>query len=170
MAKSHVADLRLVIDGWTEGYRELTEAFIGLPDEDVWRRPHPTLLSIGELAGHIAYWDAVWITGSGPNSDLGDLPITSPLIDSAFRYFTTSVEAPVQLELGAQAVLAEVVRVQSAARDVVLKLNPDSEDKVPWSSTATWGQTLQYRVFHVAYHTGQIYSVRHLFGHETSDN
>jgi len=25
-------------------------------------------------------------------------------------------------------------------------------------------------VFHVAYHTGQAYSVRHLLGHETEDN
>lgn len=39
-----------------EGYYELKFAFEGLADEHVWTRPKPDLLSVGELAGHIAYW------------------------------------------------------------------------------------------------------------------
>ncbi|MEO7717047.1 MAG: hypothetical protein ABIY70_12660 [Capsulimonas sp.] len=37
------------------GYFEAPFAFEGLADENVWKRPAPGLLSVGELAGHIAY-------------------------------------------------------------------------------------------------------------------
>ena len=40
------------------GYYELKIAFEGLADENVWKRPTPGLLSVGELAGHIAFWEA----------------------------------------------------------------------------------------------------------------
>ncbi len=44
-------------------YFEVTEAFKALADENVWKRPSPVLLSVGELAGHIAYWEAVRFAG-----------------------------------------------------------------------------------------------------------
>ncbi|MEA2552859.1 MAG: hypothetical protein QOJ65_1035, partial [Fimbriimonadaceae bacterium] len=53
-----MAKLDQLIKAWDEGQWEFSLAFEGLADEDVWRRPHPQLLSIGELAGHIAFWDA----------------------------------------------------------------------------------------------------------------
>ena len=34
----------------------------------------------------------------------------------------------------------------------------------------TWASYLRYRAFHAAYHAGQAYSVRHIFGHKTTDN
>jgi len=37
------------------GYYEVTFAFGGLEDENVWKRPSNGILSVGELAGHIAY-------------------------------------------------------------------------------------------------------------------
>ncbi|MHB8635760.1 MAG: DinB family protein [Fimbriimonadaceae bacterium] len=163
-------ELNLLIAAWDEGLRELGEAFLRLPDGDVWRRANPKLLSIGELAGHIAYWDAVWISGWGLKPNPADLPIKSPLIDPAFRYYTTNVEEPKQLLLGADEVFGEVSRVHREAKEVVSRLNPDSADQAPGLEGGTWGDLLQYRAFHVAYHTGQIYSVRHLLGHETEDN
>lgn len=165
-----MAELGLLIKAWDEGHRELAEAFIGLQDEDVWTRPHPKLLSVGEIAGHIAHWDAVWIAGSGLKTNLADLPIQGPLIDPSFRYYTTSALSPVQLEMGAKELWAEVDRVHKEARAIVIKAGPDSEDIPPGYEKMTWGGILQYRAFHVAYHTGQIYSVRHLLGHETVDN
>lgn len=42
-----------------QGYYEVTFAFDGLADENVWKRPTPGLLAVGELAGHVAYWEAV---------------------------------------------------------------------------------------------------------------
>lgn len=48
-----------------QGFYEATFAFEGLADENVWKRPSEGLLSVGELAGHIAYWEAVRLTGEG---------------------------------------------------------------------------------------------------------
>jgi len=46
-----------------EGYYEVKVAFEGLADENLWKRPAVGLLSVGELAGHIAYWEAVKLAG-----------------------------------------------------------------------------------------------------------
>src|SRR5205807_8520445 len=53
------------------GHYELKIAFEGLADENVWKRPAEGLLSVGELAGHIAYWEAVRLAGEGGDSDEG---------------------------------------------------------------------------------------------------
>ncbi len=53
------------------------------------------------------------------------------------------------------------------ANATVVGKEKDDPYHVQWE---TWGNLVQYQVFHVAYHTGQIYSVRHLLGHETEDN
>ena len=45
------------------GYFEVQFAFEGLADENVWKRPAAGLISVGELAGHIAYWEAVRLAG-----------------------------------------------------------------------------------------------------------
>ena len=37
-------------------HREFYFVFEGLTDDDLWRRAHPNLLSVGELAGHVSYW------------------------------------------------------------------------------------------------------------------
>jgi len=50
-------------------------------------------------------------------------------------------------------------------------LNPDLESSAPgWPPNQTYGAFLTYAAFHVAYQTGQMYSVRHLLGEETPDN
>lgn len=165
-----MSELDLLVKALDEGHWELSEAFDGLPDEDVWRRPHPRLLSIGEIAGHITYWKALKLIGQEPKPDLADLPIKSPLVDEAFRYYTVNVKEPKKLELGAKEVFDEATRVHNEAKAALMQLKPDLEDKVQGFQQSTWGQILQYQVFHVAYHTGQIYSVRHLLGHETKDN
>src|SRR5438067_1954812 len=69
-----------------EGYYEVKFAFEGLADENVWKRPAAGLLSVGELAGHIAYWEAVKLAGEGrePEPDLAECRVSSPLIDHRF--------------------------------------------------------------------------------------
>ena len=157
-----------LIEAWDEAHREFAIALSGCPDGDLWKRAHPRLLSVGELAGHIAYWQAVWVTGNGNHSpDLGQLPLRSPLVDNAFRYYTGNVEQPTQLELTTAQVLDEVARVHEAAKSAVSGKGKDDSYPGQWR---TWGNLVQYQVFHVAYHTGQAYSVRHLLGHETEDN
>jgi len=166
-----MADIETLIDAWDEAHREFAIALEGLDDKDLWVRPHPRLLSIGELAAHIAYWEGVKSSGLGPKADLEKLDIKSPLIDQVARYYTTNIGEPMQSMLGTKEVLAEVKRIHEHWKAAVAQLNPDGDDPVagfpaPW----TWGAILQYAAFHVAYHTGQAYSVRHIFGHQTEDN
>lgn len=162
---SSVSTLAPLIEAWDESHRELVIALGGLPDGDLWKRAHPRLLSVGELAGHIAYWEAVQTMGGDP-LDLAQLPIQSPLLNEGFRYYTTSVGRPLSLGLGSQEVLQEVKRIHAAAKAAIDGKGKDD----PHPKWGTWGNLVQYQVFHVAYHTGQVYSVRHLLGHETEDN
>lgn len=157
-----------LLEAWDEAHREFAISLNGLSDADLWMRPHPRLLSVGELAGHVAYWQAVWTMGGGDHqADLATLPIESPLLDPAFRYYRGSVEHPTERSLGTQELAAEVMRVHEAAKAAVANFEKDTAYPGQWG---TWGNLVQYQAFHVAYHTGQIYSVRHLMGHETEDN
>lgn len=157
-----------LLEAWDSGHWEFTLAFEGLSDEDLWRRTDPRLLSLGELAGHVAYWQAVWIHGDGNDRpDLASLPVRSPLVDHAFRYYSGTVDSPTQLDLGVEQVLEEVKKVHETAKAALVGKAFDEAHPGQWG---TWGKLVEYQVFHVAYHTGQAYSVRHLMGHETTDN
>ncbi len=81
------------------GYFEIGEAFKGLSDGNVWKRPADGLLSVGELAGHIAYWEAVRLAAEsvehvslegeeGEMPELHRLKVKSVLIDQRFSYHT----------------------------------------------------------------------------------
>lgn len=167
-----MASLDVVISAWEEAHWEFSLAFEGLPDEDVWKRPHPNLLSIGELAGHVAFWEAVRFVGPGQTNqpDMEMIGIKSPLINRAFRYYSSSIDQPVELGLTAAEVLAEFNRIHQVCKETIAAVAHDSEDPIPGHPKATWGSTMKYQVFHVAYHTGQAYSVRHLLGQTTTDN
>lgn len=139
---------------------EMSEAFQGLQDADLWVRPHPRLLSVGELAAHVAYGEIRWMHPD----------FKSPFNHEDVRYYFYSVEKPLNLPMSAEEVYAEVKRVHEACKQHMLETRPDLTAKLPQREDWTWGDTLQYMAFHVAYHTGQMYSVRHLMGHETADN
>lgn len=156
-----MASLDLLVKALDSAHWELSEAFKSLPDDDVWTRPHPRLLSVGEVAAHIAYWEARSFFGED---------FESPLAAAAARYYSTNVAEPFSLPMGADAVLAEVGRVHEAGKAAFAANPHDSEEPNPNRGDWTWGFTLEYQGFHVAYHTGQIYSVRHLLGHATVDN
>jgi hypothetical protein len=151
---------------------EVTEAFGGLADENVWKRPASALLSVGELAGHIAYWEAIRFAGEG--QDVAKCKVQGPLIDKRFAYYPTTLAAqpgPEHLALGAEAVCKELLRVHAETMKHLRGLNPALEGAVPgWSAHWTYEESLKYTIFHVAYHTGQMYSVRHLLGEVTADN
>ena len=147
------------VKAWDEGAWEFTLAFEGLKDEELWVRAHPGLLSIGELAGHVAYWDAVMVQGG----------VESPLNDKAFGYYPEQLAHEVKKDLTVAQVLEGLAKVHEAAKAVFDNVT-DLDEKVPWRDDWTWGACLRYRVFHVAYHCGQAYSVRHLMGHTTTDN
>lgn len=157
-----MASLDLLLKALDTAHWEMSEAFRGLADEETWLRPHPRLLSVGELAAHVAYGEATWMLGAGG--------VESPFVTPAVRYYLSAVEAPFRLDLGAEGALEEVRRVHAACKSSFLGEPRDSEDPNPGRDGTTWGSTLEYMAFHVAYHTGQIYSVRHLLGHSTVDN
>lgn len=140
---------------------EMGEAFTGMPDNELWVRAHPNLLSVGELAAHVAYGEATHFLGDG---------FSSPLIQTVARYYSSNIVEPYSLPMSASEVYQEVKRIHEACKASWIA-NPKSPDELnPHREGHTWGWTLEYQVFHVAYHTGQIYSVRHLLGHETVDN
>ena len=157
-----MANLDLLLKALDTAHWEMSEAFKGLPDDDTWRRPNPRLLSVGEIAAHVVYWEA--------QSFLGDGTVDSPLATAAARYYTSNQTEPFALPMSADEVLKEVRRVHALCRASFVSNPHDSEDPNPNREGGTWGFTLEYQGFHVAYHTGQMYSVRHLLGNETADN
>ena len=156
----------VMLDALEMGYFEVTEAFRGLRDENVWKRPAPGLLSIGETAGHVAYWEALRMAGEGT--------LQSPLLDERFRYHPATLAAPPSEQhraMTAEKVCAELVRVHQESVAHLRASNPDPDSAVPNDPSGfTFREYLKYAVFHIGYHTGQIYSARHLLGEETPDN
>jgi uncharacterized damage-inducible protein DinB len=157
---------------------EVTEAFRGLADEHVWKRPAERLLSVGELAGHIALSVAARLAGEKMDAtwppDLTKCPLISPLIDARFAYYPATIANPPSeehLAMTAEQVCRELLRVHEEAVSHFRALSPDLDSPAPsWPPNCTYGESLKYLLFHVAYHTGQIYSARHLLGEETPDN
>ena len=167
-----------------EGYYEVKFAFEGLANENVWKRPAEGLLSVGEIAGHVAYWEAVRLSGerggSEPeangislNPDLSKCRVSSLLIDHRFRYYSTTIATPPSeqhLAMTTEQVCNELLRVHQESVAYLKAQNPAMESAPPGWPENTYGAFLKYLVFHVAYHTGQMYSIRHLLGDETPDN
>lgn len=159
-------------------YFEVTEAFRGMADENVWKRPAPGLLSVGELAAHHVYWEAVRLAGAGSDAfgkpDLATCPVHSVLIDSRFSYYPVTLANPpseAHLAMNAEHLCTEMLRLHEEAVAHFRGLNPDLDITPPgWPPEWTYRKFLQYLSFHLAYHTGQMYTVRHLLGEETPDN
>src|SRR5687768_672841 len=154
---------------------EVKEAFGGLADENVWKRPATGLLSVGELAGHVAYWLAVRLAGEGgeTEADLANCRVSSPLIDYRFRYYPATIATPPSdqhLAMTAEQVCGELLRVHAESVAHFRSLNPNLDSTPPGWPNWTYGSSLRYAGFHIAYHTGQMYSARHLLGEETPDN
>ncbi len=156
-----MAELELLIKGLDEAHWELSEALKDMPDADLWRRADPRLLSVGELVAHLAYGEAANLLGSQLES-----PLTAPQV----RYYPYTVDEPLSLSMGAEAAYQELTRIHEACKAKLLVDRPNLDSQNPYRQDWTWGYSLRYMTFHVAYHTGQIYSVRHLLGHETVDN
>jgi hypothetical protein len=172
--------LETYIDLLDLAYYEATFGFDGLKDENVWKRPAPQLVSVGELAGHIAFWDAVRFAGEGGENGpfLEKCRIKSPLIDDRFSYYPHSMASPPTEEhraMTAKQVCDELMRIHSESMAQLRASKPELDAAPPgWPvggpSGATLREFVKYQIFHVSYHAGQIYSARHLLGEETPDN
>ncbi|MBL8048040.1 MAG: DinB family protein [Chthonomonas sp.] len=153
--------LQLLIQAMDTAHWELGEAFKGMPNADLWRRPHPNLWSVGEIASHIAY---------GEDHNIAGGKVGGRFAEAHQRYYQGPLDEPLVLPMTASEVYEEVKRVHRAVMAEFAAMNPDPEAINPTRPDWTWRQTLEYMAFHVAYHTGQIYSARHIMGHETEDN
>ena len=158
-------------------YFEVQEAFRELADENVWKRPAEGLLSIGEIAGHIAYSEARRLASdddSEAEKEVATWAVHSPLIDRRFAYYPITLQNPPseeQSKMTAEQVCQELVRVHEEAIAAFKKRAPDLDSAVSANEPRyTYREALKYLIFHISYHTGQIYSARHLLGEQTPDN
>src|SRR5262249_47768758 len=130
------------------GYFELKIAFEGLADDNVWKRPAPGLLSVGELAGHLAFLGAGGLAGQGP--DPAQCRISSALIDARFRYYPATIATPPSEQhraMTAEQVCRELLRVHEEALAHFNALNPDPKTRTPGCPTGfTYGEYLEYAV------------------------
>ena len=159
------------------GYFEVQFAFEGLADENVWKRPAAGVASVGEMAAHVAYWEAVRFAGdggNGPEPDLAKCAIKSPLLDHRFRYITNMIETPPSEQhraMSAKQVYSELVRIHQETMAHLKEKNPDVEAPIPgYPPHNTYKEWLKYAAFHISYHTGEMFLVRHLLGETTPDN
>lgn len=150
---------------WDSAHWEFTLVFEDLADEDLWRRAHPSLLSVGELTAHVCYGLLSHSQRYNPN-----FVFDSPFMQPEVRYYLHNVGQPLVLPMTVSEVESEFVRVQKAAKAALLELDHTRETPMENGPGPTFGHLADYMVFHVAYHTGQAFSVRHLMGHKTNDN
>lgn len=157
-------------------YFEIKIAFEGLADENVWKRPAEGLLSIGELAGHVAYWEAMRLAGEPDEGAPSQVkcPISSPLLDPRFRYYPVTLAQPPSeqhLAMTTDQVCSELGRVHEEAIAHFKARNPELDSRAPGlPANFTYREYLKYLIFHVSYHAGQMYTARHLLGDTPTDN
>ena len=151
---------------WDSGFWEFSLVFEDLNDADLWFRPHENLLSIGEITCHIMYYLTMYA-----NKLAADPMLASPLSVKDASYYLHNVGSPIQLKMSVADVAAEVDRVQRDVKAVFLASTAERDEPLAFNGPGeTFGQFADYMVFHIAYHTGQAFSVRHLMGHKTNDN
>jgi len=151
---------------WDSAHWEFSLVFEDLSDEDLWRRADPRVLSVGELVCHMVYAQTTYANKLDPSCD-----IESPLNRKEARYYLTTVDQHLKLEMSVDEVAKELDRVQQAVKGVFLQAELGRDEPLTFEGPGrTFGEFADYMVFHVAYHTGQAFSVRHLMGHKTNDN
>jgi len=151
---------------WDSAHWEFSLVFEDFNDDDLWRRADPRLLSVGEIVAHMVYAQIEYANVLRP-----DQPIESPLALRGARYYLTTVGEPITVAMGVDEIAKELDRVQKAAKAVFLADSHERGDALTFRGPGrTFGEFADYMIFHVAYHTGQAFSVRHLMGHKTNDN
>lgn len=167
-------EVKTLIDAWHWMYFEVDLMFEGLRPENLHRRPHPSLLSVSEHCAHLVRSEASIINRylfGQPEEEWADSVMRKRL----FGWPPTMLESPVDSELRQmavndvkQALLSEHARARDLA--LTLDLPADHVFQDDWVRCTTVGDRLRIAAYHVGYHMGQIYTVRHLLGEETPEN
>jgi hypothetical protein len=155
----HLGDLFIA---WDEAHVDLQTALTGTPDADLWVRPHPRLVSVGELGGHVAFWEVVNVFESSARP-------ASFLNDQRFAELDPAAIAP-DFDVTTEQLAAELARLHGLAVQELKRLNPTADQVVDFKPEVSWKWRVTSMVIHAAYHAGQIYSARHVLGHETPEN
>lgn len=167
-------EVRHLIEAWHWMYFETDLVLGGIRPENLHRRPGPGLLSISEHLAHVARSEGSiirrYLLGE-PDEDWQ----TSVLTRDVFGWPPTMLESPVEPDLAQmtlQAVTEEYLRLHQgcyeAAQTLILPAEHRFDDA--WNRVVTVRDRLRIAAYHVAYHCGQIYSVRHILGEETPEN
>jgi len=178
------AEVEHLVEAWHWMYFEADLVFGGLQEANLHRRPAPGLLAASEHAAHLARSEASivdrYLFGRAPESPLARGEGAPGWADCLFRrpefgWPPTMLERPVNPELASLTVsevydelLAQHRRCYELAK--TLELPPDHTFDDDWVRIRTVRDRLRIAAYHVAYHMGQIYSVRHLLGEETPEN
>ncbi|HRJ27857.1 MAG TPA: DinB family protein [Fimbriimonadaceae bacterium] len=158
--------LALQDSAWDSAFWEFSLVFEDLANEDLWTRPHPRLLSVGEITALVIHALVRYVQMYRPETEFD-----SPLALHEARYYLHTVESdPLHPPLGVTEVAAELDRVQREAKLALRQVSAELDTPLSEGPGETFGQFADYMVFHAAYHTGQAFSVRHLMGHVTNDN
>ena len=151
---------------WDTAFWEFSLVFENLKDDDMWQRADAQLLSVGEIVCHMVYALCEYSQKIEPSSG-----VESPLARYEARYYLHTLADQVVLGMSVAEVAAELDRVQKAVKAIFMRSPATRETPLEFEGPGrTYGEFADYMVFHVAYHTGQAFSVRHLMGHETNDN
>ena len=169
--ESEVAHL---IDAWHWMYFETDLLFAGLAQENLHRRPGPGLLAVSEHVAHVCRSEASIINRYLFGQSVAEWE------DSLFRlplfgWPPTMLEGPIHPELArlsGEEVEAEYRRQHECCYALArtLSLPADFRFDDGWDRCTTVRDRLRIAAYHVAYHAGQIYAVRHALGESTPDN
>lgn len=167
-------EVRHLIEAWHWMYFETDLVLGGIRPENLHRRPGPGLLSISEHLAHVARSEGSIIRRYLLCESDEDWQ-TSVLTRDVFGWPPTMLESPVEPDL-AQITLKDVteeyLRLHQGCYEAALTLILPAEHRFDdaWDRVVTVRDRLRIAAYHVAYHCGQIYSVRHLLGEETPEN
>jgi hypothetical protein len=160
---------------WHDSYRDVEMAFEGLRDEHVHTRIAPGVMAISEMAAHLARSEASitlrYLLGKPAEAWRDD----SVLLHDRFGWPPDLLLMPVDEQLArmsADEVKSELLRVHAVCYQAVerAEIDLDTQFDDGWHEVKTARARLLYAGYHVPYHVGQIYMVRHVLGDSTPDN
>lgn len=164
----------MLVEAWHWMYFETDLVLGGIHPDHLHQRPAANLVSISEHLAHVARSEASIIFRYLLGQEPKDWP-ESPLFHERYGWPPTMLECEINAELAAFSLndLAEEYArchdlCYQAARQITAPADHSFSDA--WDRVTTVGDRLRIAAYHVAYHHGQIYTVRHLLGEETPEN
>ncbi len=170
-----MSETAVLLSALDSAYRDAHLAFSGIREENLHRRPGPNILALSEQAVHIAQCEALILLGGVLQKPPSEWGITSPLLDERYNYPPNALAHPVPealLKLSAEEVYAEMKKVHHQIMESLKGFGKGADEIVltPWGENWSVRECLNYAVYHVAYHIGQVYCTRHFLGEEPPNN